>query len=300
MIFDTLTGQTQTLPNTVKALSAVMADFDDTCLLVCESTGGYEAVLLAAAFAAGRAAHRADARKVKHFIRSFGTLGKTDALDAEALARYGRERHSQLARWQAPDQHRDRLQVLVLTRQDLVAQRQAFKNRLAAPGIDPVKAPIEAVVACLDTQIQVIDRGIQALIQSHAPLKKAAAALRTIGGFGPVVTAGLLGLMPELGHIGRRQIAALAGLAPHPNQSGKADGYRRTRGGRDAVRPLLFMAALVGTRSNPKIKTVYERLLANQKKPIVAITALMRKLIVIANAVVRDALAELNIETQVS
>ena len=300
VIFDTLTGQTQTLPNTAKALSAAMAAFDDTCLLVCESTGGYEAALLAAALAAGRAAHRADARKVKHFIRSFGTLGKTDALDAQALASYGRERHGQLARWQEPDRHRDRLQVMVLARQDLVAQRQAFKNRLAAPGVDPVKAPIKAVVACLDTQIQVIDRGIQDLIQSHEPLKKATAALRSIGGFGPVVTAGLLGLMPELGHIGRREIAALAGLAPHPNQSGKADGYRRTRGGRDAVRPLLFMAALVAARSNPKLKTIYQRLIANQKKPIVAITALMRKLIVIANAVVRDAMAELKIDAQVS
>ena len=267
VIFDTLTGQTQTLPNTAKALSAAMAAFDDTCLLVCESTGGYEAALLAAALAAGRAAHRADARKVKHFIRSFGTLGKTDALDAQALASYGRERHGQLARWQEPDRHRDRLQVMVLARQDLVAQRQACKNRLAAPGVDPVKAPIKAVVACLDTQIQVIDRGIQDLIQSHAPLKKATAA---------------------------------PGLAPHPNQSGKADGYRRTRGGRDAVRPLLFMAALVAARSNPKLKTIYQRLIANQKKPIVAITALMRKLIVIANAVVRDAMAELKIDAQVS
>ena len=145
-----------------------------------------------------------------------------------------------------------------------------------------------------------IDRGIQALIQSHAPQKKATSALRSIGGFGPVVTAGPIGLMPELGHTGRREIAALAGLAPHPNQSGKADGYRRTRGGRDAVRPLLFMAALVGARSNPNLKTVYQRLIAHQKKPIVAITALMRKLIVIANAVVRDATAELKIDAQVS
>ena len=130
----------------------VSVAFDDTCLLVCESTGGYEAALLAAALAAGRAAHGADAHKVKHFIRSFGTLGKTDALDAQALASYGRERHGQLARWQEPDRHRDRLQVMVLARQDLVAQRQAFKNRLAAPGVDPVKAPVKAVVACLDTR----------------------------------------------------------------------------------------------------------------------------------------------------
>ena len=300
VVFDNLTGRSWSVANTPKALSAAMAALDDTCLVVCESTGGYEAALLAAALAAGRAAHRADARKVKHFIRSFGTLGKTDALDAKALAHYGQDRNTTLTRWQAPDQHRDRLQVMVLARQDLVDQRQAFKNRLAAPGVEPVKASFEAVVACLDTEIKHIDRDIQTLIETQAPLKKAAAALRAIGGFGPVVTAGLLGLMPELGTIDRRKIAALAGLAPHPNQSGKADGYRHTRGGRDAVRPLLFMAALVAARSNPKLKTVYQRLLDNHKKPIVAITALMRKLIVIANAVVRDAMAQLKIGTQVS
>ena len=157
------------------------------------------------------------ARKVKHFIRSFGTLGKTDALDAEALAHYGRERHSQLARWQAPDQHRDRLQVMVLARQDLVAQRQASKNRLAAPGVEPVKAAFQAIVACLDTEIKRIDRSIQTLIETQAPLKKAAAALRTVGGFGPVVTAGLLGLMPELGSIDRRKIENFPPLESNTN-----------------------------------------------------------------------------------
>lgn len=300
VIFDTLTGRTWSVANTAEALSAAMADFDDTCLVVCESTGGFEAALLAAALAAGRAAHRADARKVKHFIRSFGTLGKTDTLDARALARYGQERHGQLARWQAPDQHRDRLQVMVLARQDLVDQRQAFKNRLASPGVEPVKAAFEAIVACLDQQIKQLDCTIQDLIQTQPTLKKAATALRGISGFGPVVTAGLLGLMPELGSTDRRKVAALAGLAPHPNQSGTAEGYRRTRGGRHAVRPLLFMAALVASRSNPKLKTVYQRLITNHKKPIVAITALMRKLIVIANAVVRDAMHQPKLNPQVS
>ncbi len=287
--FDSLTGRSRRLDNTAEALSDFMAGLDHTCLIVCENTGGYEAALLAAALAAGHPAHRADARKVKHFIRSFGTLGKTDRLDAKALAHYGQERHAQLTRWQAPDQHRDRLQVMVLTRQDLVGQRQACKNRLAAPGVEPVKAALEAVLACLATQIALIDHDIQALIQSEISLRTAAAALRTIGGFGPVVTAGLLGLMPELGRIGRRQAAALAGLAPHPDQSGQADRYRPTRGGRDAVRPLLFMAALAASRHTPEIKAFYDRLIANHKKPIVAITAVMRKLIVIANAVLRDA-----------
>jgi transposase len=113
------TGHRRTVPNRLDALERVLAELEDTCLIVCESTGGYEATLLQAAVLAGRAAHRADARKVKAFIRSYGTLGKTDRLDAQALARYGAERDASLARWQAPDADRDRLQALVLTRCDL-------------------------------------------------------------------------------------------------------------------------------------------------------------------------------------
>jgi transposase len=300
VVFDSLTARTHTVANTAAALSALMADLDDGCLVVCESTGGYEAALLAAALADGRAAHRADARKVKHFIRSRGILGKTDAIDARALAQYGRERHDELDRWQAPDIQRDRLQTFVLTRRDLVAQRLACKNRLAAPGSDPVKPRLEAVLACLSLQIETIEKDMQVLIESQPPLAQAAAALRTIAGFGPLVTAGLLGLMPELGQRDRRQIAALAGLAPHPNQSGASDGYRRTQGGRQEVKSILFMAALVATRHNKPLKAFYAKLLANHKKPIVALTAVMRKLIVIANALVRDATAELKLNSQVS
>ena len=300
VVFDSSSGQTRTLPNTRPALAAFMADLDEHCLVVCESTGGYEAALLAVALADGCAAHRADARKVKAFIRSFGTLGKTDTLDARALARYGEERHAQLRRWQAPDSHRDRLQTLVLTRRDLVDQRLAFKNRLAAPGAAPVAASLQAVVDCLNHQIVALERDIEALVHDQLPLARAIAALRTIGGIGQAIAPALLALMPELGQLNRRQAAALAGLAPHPNQSGRADNYRRTKGGRPDVRRTLFMAALVASKHNPDLKTFYDRLRANGKKPIVAITAVMRKLIIRANAVIRDVEANHRLSQQVS
>jgi transposase len=300
VVFDSQTARTSTVANTPEALSALMATLDDACLVVCESTGGYEAALLTAALADGRAAHRADARKVKHFIRSRGTLGKTDAIDARALAQYGRERHAELRHWQAPDIHRDRLQTFVLTRRDLVAQRLACKNRLAAPGADPVRPRIEAVLACLTVQIEAIEHDMQALIESHQTLAQAAKALRGIAGFGPVITAALLGLMPELGQLDRRKIAALAGLAPHPNQSGATDRYRSVRGGRHEVKSTLFMAALVATRHNTTLKAFYAKLIANNKTPLVALTAVMRKLIVIANALVRNATVTQNTHLQVS
>lgn len=139
-VFDSHDGRAITLPNRREALLAFAEDLDAACLVVCEATGGYEDVLLEAMLAAGRHAHRADARKVKAFIRSFGTLGKSDAIDARALAQYGAERHARLARWRTPDPQRDRLQALVATRQDLVAQRVACRNRSKAPGAAAVKA----------------------------------------------------------------------------------------------------------------------------------------------------------------
>lgn len=116
--------------------------------------------------------------------------------------------------------------------------------------------------------------------------------MRGIKGIGPAVAAALLALMPELGSISGKQAASLAGLAPHPQQSGASDGYRRTRGGRAEVRPALFMAALVAARSNKALSEVYRRLVENGKRPLVAVTALMRKIVVIANAKLRDARSE--------
>lgn len=294
VVFDTKTGQVSTLPNCPEALSAFAAGLEPACLVVCEATGGYEDALLSALVAAGCPAHRADARKVKAFIRSFGILGKSDALDARALARYGQERHASLARWQAPDPAREGLQTMVLARADFVAQRTACTNRLAAPGAEPVRTRLQALHDCLDAQIRGLDADIAAAIRAATDLARAERVLRSIAGLGPTTAAALLALMPELGRVGRRQAAALAGLAPHPNQSGASDAYRRTRGGRPEVKKVLFMAALAAARHNAVLRAAYKRLIANGKKPIVAIIALMRRLIVIANARLRDASAQAN------
>lgn len=287
VVFDSRSDQIRTVPNRAADLARFAATLDDSCLAICEATGGHEDALLHALLQAGRTAHRADARKVKAFIRSFGTLGKTDAIDARALAVYGRERHAILARWQAPDPQRERLQALVLTRRDLMVDRQAYRNRLSAPGSDAVRRQLGKLVACFDIQIAGISREIAALIQAHKTLSDAEKTIRNIKGIGPTTAAALLALMPELGRLNRREAAALAGLAPHPNQSGATDAYRRTRGGRPEVKRVLFMAAMVAAKSNPTQRAFYERLLAQGKKPLVALTAIMRKLVVICNAMLR-------------
>ena len=289
IVFDSRDRRTETIPNQSEALAELAGRLDETCLVICEATGGYEDLLLAAMVRAGRAAHRADARKVKAFIRSFGILGKTDAIDARALAHYGEERQVHLARWEAPDPQRERLQALVLTRRDMVAQRQACTNRLEAPGAEPVEVYLTALLTFLETQIEAIDREIDAVIAQHDPLRRAAKILTAMAGVGPKTAAALLALMPELGRLGRRQVAALAGLAPHPRQSGATEAYRRTKGGRPEVKRVLFMAALSAARYNETLRIVYQRLLANGKSKLVALTAIMRKLIVIANAKLKDA-----------
>jgi transposase len=284
VVFEAANGRTRSLANEPQALSDFAARLDATCFVVCEATGGYEGDLLAALLAAGVPAHRADARKVKAFIRSFGTLGKTDGIDARALARYGQERHAQLAPWQARDRQRLRLQALVLTRRDMVKDRLAYANRGAAPGAELAQAHIEAIVASFDAQIKAIDGDIDALIAQCEPIARARDILLAIQGVGAKTAAALIALMPELGTLTRRRAAALAGLAPHPRQSGQADAYRRTRGGRPEIKRVLFMAALSARKHNPTLREFYQRLVQAGKKPIVAVTAIMRKLVIIANA----------------
>jgi transposase len=288
VVFDSMTGRSRSIANEPQALSDFASGLEPTCFVVCEATGGYEGALLAALLAAGVPVHRADARKVKAFIRSFGTIGKTDAIDAKALARYGSDRWAELARWQARDRERLRLQGLVLARRDMVRDRLAYANRRAAPGAEPAQAHLDALLASFDAQIKAIDADINVLTAQCQPIARAVNTLVAIEGMGAKTATALIALMPELGSLARRQ-AALAGLAPHPRQSGELDAYRRTRGGRPEVKRVLFMAALSARKHNPTLKAFFERLVLAGKKPLVAITAIMRKLVVIANAKLKAA-----------
>lgn len=307
VVYDSRTERITRVRNDAPALFDFALALDPDALVICEPTGGYEAPLLDALIRAGRAAHRADARKVKAFIRSLGILGKSDAIDAKALAHYGRERHHRLPRWLPRERQRDRLTRLVSIRHDLVEQRVACRNRLHAPGIGDLAGRLHRILGVLDAEIAGIEADMQLLVAACDPLRKTVAVLSAITGIGALTAIRLAALIPpqpfqrcvaspepwaappELGTLGRRQAAALAGLAPHPRQSGARDAYRATRGGRPGVKHTLFMAALTAARRNAHLAAFYRRLIANGKKPIVAIVAVMRKLIVIANAKLRDA-----------
>ncbi len=255
---------------------------------ICEATGGYEALLLKGLCDAQIPVHRADAVKVKNYIRSLGILGKTDTIDAHALADYAFERFERLALWQATEEERDKLQTLVLHRMDLVKLKGAENSRLKGPKSLPVKRLLIKHIQFIQRQIKQLDDQINTLIATHQTLKKSIKVITSIPGLGQVSAAGICALMPELGHMTRRQAAALAGLAPHPCESGNFRGKRRIKGGRTEVRRLLFMCALVAMRHHPTLREFYNKLILKGKRPIVALTALMRKLIVIINAKLRD------------
>jgi transposase len=291
-VFDSATGKSRIIANTAKALADFACALDPCTLVICEATGGYEAALLAALSDHERPAHRACARRVKAFIRSHGVLGKSDAIDARWLARYGAERHESLMRWTPVEVWRDQLRTMASARRDLVTQHTAMTNRLKAPGAGPVASHLRTVLAAIKGAIKNLAKDMATLIENHPPLKIVNQTLQTISGVGPVTALELTAFMPELGTLTRRQAAALAGLAPHPRQSGDHDGYRRTCGGRQTVKPTLFMAALAAARFNPTLAAFHQRLRNNGKKPLVALTAVMRKIILIANAKVRDAQPE--------
>lgn len=282
------TGTITTVANTPESLARFVNALDPGGLVICEATGGYEAALLATLADANYPAHRADARKVKAFIRSYGGLAKTDALDARALARYGEERHDRLARWVPADEAQQRLHALIMTRRDIVAGITAWNNRRKAPGAMATQHIADPIRDTYRAQLRAVDAEIAKLVKTTALAAKNR-ILTAIIGIGTTTAASILALLPELGTLTGKQAASLAGLAPHPKQSGQMNAYRPVKGGRPALKNALFMAAMAAAKHNPVLQTFFQRLIANGKKPIVAITAVMRKLINIANAKIRDA-----------
>lgn len=251
---------------------------------VLETTGGYEMRLVLTLCEAGYAVHRANTRKVKHFIRSLGNAAKTDKLDGKALALYGYERSARLECFTPQSKKALALYELVQRRQDLKRLLVAEKNRLQAPRANLVQESCRVMIETINQQIQLITEQINTFIEQDSGLKAKKEILKSIPGIGDITANELLVLLPELGTLSRRQIASLAGVAPIANDSGTYKGYRATGHGRSDIKPILFMAAMAARNSNSHLKSFYNRLVEAGKKKMVAITALMRKIIVIANA----------------
>lgn len=257
-------------------------------LAIIEATGGYELELVYSLIALDYKVHRADSRKVKNFIRSFGNIAKTDTLDAKALAKYGCERFAELELFISSDKNTITLFQLVQRRNDLTAILVAEKNRLQGPSSSYIKDSVELMINTVSEQIRCITKQIEQIVDATPELKQKMDTLKLIPGIGNIVAFEILILLPELGKICRRKIASLAGVAPRSNESGKFYGYRKTGHGRLGIKRILFIAAMAARNSKTHLRDFYEKLIANGKKKMVALTALMRKILVIANAKIKS------------
>lgn len=289
-VYDSGTGVIRELANRPDSLHRFLADgrFGTDVLAICEATGGYERPLLAELVAAGIPAHRADTPRVKAFIRSLGIRAKTDPIDARALARYGEERAQTLSPWSVPQEELLHLQALVQRRADLIAMRVAETNRSKGPTAAATAQSFKAILDAIEAQLNAIEEQIDSLIDASQTLGKTVRCLETIDGIGHITAIALAAAMPELGQLTGKQAASLAGLAPHARDSGTFSGRRRVYGGRRQVPKLVFMAALAACRMKGAIGDWYQSLINRGKCKMVAITAVMRKLVVIANARIRD------------
>ena len=257
-------------------------------LCILETTGGYEMRLLLTLCDKAYAVHRANTRKVKNFIRSYGNTAKTDSLDAQALSLYGTERVKILTLFDKPSEEKLALFELVQRRSDLKKMLVAEKNRLQAPRVNVIKKSCTTLIKALEKQLKTIGDEIQEIIDESPELSQKKKILKTISGIGDVVASELLVLLPELGTLNRRQIASLAGVAPCANDSGTKNGYRKTQYGRSGVKPLLYMAAMAAGKSKSRLGAFYNKLVDSGKKKRVAQTAVMRKIIIIANARLKE------------
>lgn len=252
--------------------------------ILVEATGGYEEPVLEACCDAGLWISRINPRQARDFARATGELAKTDAIDARLLAlmagMFGDRlrRHTAPPPWQRElrDWLRRRGQVVILI------QAQTQQASLAPPA---VRKLVARTVAALTRELVAIEQAMKALIHAHST-----AAMRSSKGLGPVFQATMLALLPELGHLNRRQIAKLTGVAPMNRDSGQGQGKRRIRGGRSPVRVALYMATLSAVRWDPLMKAHYQQLRARGKLAKVALVACMRKLLGIVNARRRDEL----------
>jgi transposase len=280
-------GGSERLANRPEALAALAARWRGRGVFVLfEATGHYDAALREALTAQDIAFARVNPARARDFARAAGFLAKTDRIDARMLA--------MMAQSLAPapaarvDDARQELALAHKRRDQLVHTRQQERTRRTECHNAALRADIEAHLQWLDARIAHWDAQIRRLLAQSQPLKAIARLLRSIPGIGPVAATTLIALMPELGVLGAKQVTAIAGLAPFNVDSGQFRGIRRIKGGRKRVRDALYMAAVAATRSHDRFNTAYRRLRAAGKPAKLALIAIARKLLVTANAVLRD------------
>jgi transposase len=273
--------------NTDKGITEALTCLEELSpeLVVMEATGGFEYPLAAALAVAGMPMVVINPRRVRDFARATGRLAKTDAIDARVLAHFAAAMHPESRR--LPDTQEQELKAILTRRRQLIEMLTAERNRLHSARSKAVKANIQAHIAWLEKEMTHIDDDLGHSIRQSPVWQEKDDLLKSVPGVGPVLSTTLLADLPELGTLNRRRIAALVGVAPFNRDSGHFRGQRTIWGGRAVVRSALYMATLVATRHNPIIRDFYRHLLSVGKPKKLALTACMRKLLTILNALVK-------------
>jgi transposase len=284
-IFDGSTGKAERLPNLADEVGGLAMRLCGR-LVVFEATGAYDETLRRALAAAGVAFARINPTQARSFAKAAGFLAKTDQVDARMLAALGSALRPRPA--EAADEARERLTGLHKRRDQLVTSRKQERTRRRETTGHDLLAGLDRHLAFLDEEIAAIEAKIASLIAAEPGLQRTYRLLVSIPGVGAVTGACLLARMPELGQRSPKAIAALAGLAPINQDSGLRRGQRSIRGGRKRVRDALYMAAVAAARSNSPLKASYRNLRANGKPAKLAFIAIARKILTVANAIIRD------------
>lgn len=274
-------------PNTAEGRAELLSFLPaaGTCLCVVEATGGYERDVAAEMAALGQHISVVNPRHVRDFAKAIGCLAKTDRIDAAVIARFAETTQPVP---QGFCQQQEQLRELIVRRRQLVDHRVAEKNRCERATSTLVRNSVRKLIETITKDLKRIDKAIIKLVESNDDWRGRYERLTSVPGVGPQTAATLMAELPELGHLNRQQVAALVGVAPFNRDSGQFRGRRTIWGGRATVRSGLYMAALSAKKHNPVIRDFAARLLAKGKPPKVVLTACMRKLLVILNAMLRS------------
>lgn len=255
-------------------------------LVALEATGGYETIAAAALASAGLPVVIVNPAQVRSFAKALGQRAKTDPIDAAVIAHFAEATKPEVR--PLPDEATQMLADVVARRRQIVEMIGAERQREKRMMHRRLKADIARLIKTLEKELSKLDRELDDLVRGSPAWREKEDLLASVPGVGPVIARTLMAELPELGRLSRRQVAALAGLAPFTRQSGRWRGKSVIAGGRTTVRTALFMGAFVAMRFNPILKAFFDRLVAAGKPKIVALIAVARKLLTILNAIVRD------------
>lgn len=280
-------GQVFSVARSAAGLDALILRLREAAveIVALEATGGYEVIVTAALAAAGLPVVVVNPAQVRAFAKALGQRAKTDPIDAAVIAHFAEATKPEVR--PLPDAATQLLADLVQRRRQIIEMIGAEEQRRKRAPVHLQKR-IVRLVAALQKELTSVDGDIDDMVRGSPVWREKEDLLTSVPGIGPTIARTLVAELPELGHLDRKQIAALAGLAPYTRQSGAWRGKSMIGGGRTAVRTALFMGAMVAKRHNPVLRTFFDKLVATGKPKMVALIAVARKLLVIANAILRD------------